>query len=143
MSMKVPWGDLLENYGFKTVSETDKKKTAYLPSSEQRAALAAAGIEPEAGLPFKVSILLDPDVSHVSASYYFSARSEEARRRPEPRMGREFISSWAEEGDVLVIGNIGKRLFAAKEGQGEVSPQLIGQILAKAKGADQSAPDGP
>jgi predicted HNH restriction endonuclease len=59
-----------------------------------------------------------------------SERSDEADRTPEARMGQEFISAWANQGDVIVIGNIGKKLYAAK--MREASPQEIGEVLAKA-----------
>lgn len=93
--MKVPWGQIFDGFGQKTVSKTGKLKSAYVPNVDQKAVLAAAGISPSPerpGTPFRITILFNPDVSEVAASYYHSERSEEADRTPEQRMGQEFIS---------------------------------------------------
>lgn len=45
-------------------------------------------------------------------------------------MGQEFIRSWANRGDYIVIGNIGSQLFAAKVGN--ASAQALGEVLVSA-----------
>lgn len=113
--MAIMWEDIFDNFGIKRVSKTDKKKSAYVLNQPQKIAMDAAGRKAEArGPAFKITILFDPNTNSVSASRYDSERSVEANREPEPRVGREFISTWLETGDHVVIGNIGKDVFAAK-----------------------------
>lgn len=129
----VPWDMIFDHFGVKKVTRTDRKKKAYVLNQDQLFAIEAAGIEPSEvrpAEPFRLPIMLDPETQSVIASFYLSERSEEAGRDPEPRLGREFISSWAETGDVVVIGSIGSRLFAAKTSK--AAPDLVGQMLAKA-----------
>lgn len=111
------WNKIFDNFGIKTVSQTDKKKSAYLPNKKQCLAIEAAGILPADERPapgFEVVILFDPAVSVMSSSYYYSERSDDAERNPEARMGHEIISSWLSPGNKVLIGNIGRQLFAAK-----------------------------
>lgn len=113
--MAIIWENIFENFGIKTVSKTDKNKSAYVLNTRQKAAMDAAGRRAEANGPvFKITILLDPETSSVSATRYDSERLTDETRKPEPRVGREFISDWLETGDCVVIGNIGADIFAAK-----------------------------
>jgi signal transduction histidine kinase len=117
------WGSIFDNYGLKIVSRTDKDKHAYLPNEQQRAAIAAAGHKPSESISEKVIEIevLGEARSPLSASYYNSMRVGSGRP-PEPRMGRDIIA-WADEGDELVIGNIGKRLFVAKAN--DTTPEIV------------------
>lgn len=115
--MAANWKDLFDNFGVKTVSPNDKTKKAYVPTKDQRVAIAAAGILPATTRPgptFDVTVLFDPHVATVESSYYGAARSVAANRTPEPRMGHGIISSWLKAGDEVLIGNIGAQLFALK-----------------------------
>jgi len=108
------WASVFENFGLKRVSRTDKDKQAYLPNEEQRAAIAAAGYLPGDSTSERLIELevLGEARPPLPSSYYNSKRVGSGRD-PEPRMGRGIIT-WADEGDELVIGNIGQRLFVAK-----------------------------
>jgi hypothetical protein len=109
------WAELFENYGIKTVSRTDREKNAYVPTSSQRFAMSAAGLEPSFGEDksvFTVEVLFDPAVSSMQISYYNSER-EGSGRSPEPRIGRSLLR-WIDMGDELVIANVGNRVFVAK-----------------------------
>lgn len=115
--MTILWDEIFDNFGEKTVTRTDKSKSAYVPNKEQRAAIIAAGIVPGMTRPapvFDVTVLFDDNFESVQASYYDSERSDIAARPPEPRMGRAIISSWLQEGDVVIIGNIGSQIFVLK-----------------------------
>jgi len=115
----VEWDEVFDAYGSKVVSRTDKGKAAYVPTAEQRRAIGMAGIQPSNQRPapeFNITILSDPLISTVGASYYNSERAG-AERIPEARMGHGFISSWLEEGDEVVIGVRAGQLFAAKTQQ--------------------------
>src|SRR5690349_11537045 len=105
--MAADWGRLFEKYGVKLVTKTDKAKEAYVPNAAQVSAVSAAGIAPKQGHEFQIIILGDPRTRRVGASYYHSLREPDPTRKPEPRMGREFINRWLNEGDRVVIGNIG------------------------------------
>jgi HNH endonuclease len=133
--MILAWEGLFDNFGVKKVSETDKIKAAYVLSAEQLSALASAQIEPSEerpAPPFEVTILFDPLVESVEASYYHSKRSEEAGRGPEPRLGRQIISSWMQIDDHIIIGNIGTRLYAAKlAAASDVSTTAAAEIAKK------------
>ena len=141
----VKWDGVFDNYGEKVVAKNDKNKGAYLPSKRQRTAIEAAGIEPKQGVGIDIAVLFEPNISSVDASYYYSARSEGAGRTPEPRMGREFISSWLSVGDRVLIGNIGAQIFAARiqrvrAGDDEIIAEVVGKarretILDRAKSA--------
>ncbi len=113
--MAIYWENIFENFGIKTVSKTDKSKSAYVLNTQQKAAMDAAGRRAEPnGSVFNITILLDPETSSVSATRYDSERVTDETRKPEPRVGREFISDWLKTGDRVVIGNIGTDIFAAK-----------------------------
>lgn len=107
--------DFFDHYGIKTVTKTDKEKSAYLPDIEQRAAILASGITPSEKKPadsFQLIIINGTDRTSINASFYTSDR--EGNRAPEYRMGHAFISSWLEKGDEVLIGNIGNELFVLK-----------------------------
>ena len=122
--MGTDWRAIFDFYGVKKVTKTDKRKGAYVPNRQQRFAVEKAGIRPAKTRPapeFDVIVLSDAKMKVVKASYYYSERSEEANRSPEPRMGHEFVSSWLEEGDNVLIGNVGNQVFATKV-EGTVVP---------------------
>jgi 5-methylcytosine-specific restriction endonuclease McrA len=126
----VDWNKVFDNFGIKKVSKTDKKKSAYLPNEKQRRAIEAAGILPADERPapsFEVTVLFDPATPMVFSSYYYSERSPDAERNPEPRMGHSIISSWLTQGDKVLIGNIGPQLFAAKLDFAPISQVEISQ----------------
>jgi len=115
--MAIQWNKVFDTFGVKCVTKTDKGKGAYVPNKEQVAAIEASGISPSEVRPaeeFNVTVLFDDEINVIGASYYNSERSVEAGRTPEPRMGHGFISSWLDEGDQVVIGNVGSQLFALK-----------------------------
>lgn len=144
--MASPWNNIFDKFGIKTVSKTDKTKGAYLPNEEQRAAIAAAGISPSAlnkrpADEFLIAILFDNKKQSAKASFYYSQRATDPSRRPEPRMGHEFISSsWLKEGDKVVIGNIGSALFAAKISASSYSEEEITADIFK-KASDKTIVD--
>ena len=110
------WADLFDNYGIKTASPTDKEKGAYIPTAAQRFAMASAGLEPswgESKAAQTIEVLFDPAVRTMRISYYNSERSGSGRS-PEPRIGRG-LPRWIAAGDAIVIGNVGARIFVAKE----------------------------
>ena len=119
--------DLFGSYATKTVTHTDKAKAAYVLSKEQVKVLRRAGLRLTSTKPaptVDIQLIEDPPRS-VVASYYHSARSAIAGRPPEPRMGREFITDWLEEGDIVVLATDGHRIFAAKDTpEANVSEQL-------------------
>ena len=136
--MAVDWNVLFDEWGVKTVTKTDKKKSAYVLNTGQRKAVEAAGFSPAADSsePDKlvnITIWADPCVSSVVASFYLAKRSRHAKRIPEPRMGRQLISEWLQPGDNLVIGNIGPNVYALKAGG-------LDDDLAAAKGLIRSLP---
>lgn len=136
-----------DNYGVKVVTKTDSNKGAYLPSRKQRDAIQSAGILPATARPapeFTIAVLADHNgVKSVKASYYHSLRKTAAKKRaPEPRMGHEFISSWLNVGDTVLIGNVGSTLFAQKLAPGStgataaaVAAKIAGSIVKNAKKA--------
>lgn len=132
--MMVDWNKVFDNFGIKKVSKTDKTKSAYLPNGKQRLAIEAAGILPAGERPapsFEVTVLFDPATPIVLSSYYYSERSPNAERNPEPRMGHGIISSWLAQGDKVLIGNIGSQLFAAKLGFAPLSQIAASQEIIK------------
>jgi 5-methylcytosine-specific restriction endonuclease McrA len=129
--VSVDWGKIFDQCGVKRVTPTDKKKGAYVPTSDQRRAVEAAGFSPERGHAFKVHVLFDPLVNEVEASFYYSERSKEARRPPEARMGHGFISAWLNVGDMVVIGNVGKKLFAARTADAPKNMHLSEQEVVR------------
>lgn len=131
------WSNIFDNYGIKTVSKTDKGKGAYVPTAGQLAAIAAAGISPSKTRPaaeFPIAILFDSVKLSVKASFYHSERVTDPNRKPEPRMGHEFISSsWLNTGDKIIIGNIGSQLFAAKiQASSYPEEEVVADIFKKA-----------
>ena len=136
--MAIIWSHVFEVYGIKVVSKTDKSKSAYVPNGNQRSVLEAAGIHPSSTDSHPVvsmSVLFDPHVTKISASYYNSIR-EGAGRAPEARMGRDFIRSWLEAGDEVVIGLVAGELFVAKRAQAVRSTEDVMAHLAM-----RAAPD--
>lgn len=133
------WKNTFDNFGIKKVTATDKDKKAYVVNSAQRKAIEAAGISPahtRPGTVFDINILFDGSKQTIDCSYYYSERSTEARRTPEARMGHGFISSWLRVGDLLVIGNVGSQLFAAKlrdapSSDDEATNRLISRLNEK------------
>ncbi len=134
--MTIVWKNVFDHYGEKRVSKTDKKKAAYVPNREQRAAIESANIQPAATRPgptFDIIVLCDARVKTVKASYYYAERSALANRTAEPRMGHEFISSWLQEGDRVVIGNVASQLFAIKLGSAPSTDEaVIGEVARRA-----------
>ncbi|WP_306427064.1 MULTISPECIES: HNH endonuclease [Burkholderia] len=125
------WGSIFDAYGTKTVTATDKKKNAYVPNKDQRSVIESSGIEPAKGRPapeFVILVLFDTNVKSIKSSYYYAERSSKADRAPEARMGHEIISSWLNQGDEVVIGNVGTQLFAIKT---KAAPKSVTAITAE------------
>lgn len=151
--MSTVWEQIFDNFGVKQVTKTDKDKSAYVPNSQQRKAITAAGIEPASVRPapeFSITVLFETSNKTVRSSYYHSER-DGSSRRPEPRMGHEIISSWLGAGERVLIGNIGQQVFAFKLREGGAGDKdLIIQevlrrsdpetILARAKEAKNGMP---
>ena len=117
------WSDIFDNYGLKRVTATDRSKGAYLPTKEQQAALAAAGHLPGNAEDHNLIGLEVLGEEHLPlATSYYGSRREGSGRDPEIRMGRGIVS-WSDEGDELVIGNIGSRVYVAKAS--EVTPDQV------------------
>ena len=113
--MAVDWSQIFDNFGVKRVSSTDISKSAYLPNGAQRKAIDAAGIRPSVGgsnVTVDVATMFDPKVPVLKATYYPSKRAGSGRG-PEMRMGQGVVA-WVSPGDTVVIGNIGKKLYAVK-----------------------------
>lgn len=116
-TVTVDWSQIFEKWGIKRVARTDKNKQAYVLSAEQHAAVIAAGIAPSRerpATPFTVVTPLDHAQQNVTSSFYYSQRSVQADREPEPRMGRELIRLWLQLHEEVLIGNIGQSLYAIK-----------------------------
>lgn len=132
--MNVDWKSCFDKVGIKKVTKTDKNKAAYVLNKEQLAAVEASGATPSMKRPadpFKITLFLESDKA-VLASFYHAER-EGADRAPEPRIGREFITHWLNQGDWVVLGNIGKQLFAAKiSGQLESELQIAEEVAKRA-----------
>lgn len=105
---------IFDNAAVKRVTASDVRKGAYVLTKGQVRVLAAAGRLPRHDDQFSINVAFDDERSTVEVSYYEAARSERASRRPEPRMGREIISSWMSLGDSVAIANIGPELFVFK-----------------------------
>lgn len=132
--MAVEWNEVFDNFGVKRVTKTDKAKGAYVPNKQQCAAIEATGIQPASVRPapeFEVSVLFDGNTNLVKSSYYYSERSDIAGRSPEPRMGHGIISSWLQEGDLVLIGNLGSQVFAIKLESAPGSEEVVAQEVAK------------
>jgi hypothetical protein len=128
----IKWEDLFDDYGIKTVSSNDKKKKAYVLDAAQRRVIAAAGIMEAKGRAFPISVLFDKQLNTVVASYYFT--KQPSKTKHEARMGREFITSWLNVGDEVVIGIKTGKLYVAK-----VAAANVALAERRAKEAD----DGP
>lgn len=139
------WSDIFDNHGLKHVSATDLSKSAYLPSKEQQAALAAAGYDPgnAEDRDFIGIEVLGEDHSPLVTSYYNSRRVGSGRE-PEVRMGRGIVA-WSSDGDELVIGNIGHRVYVAKANH--VAPHQVaipaGEAAKSAEETSTSAARSP
>jgi len=113
--MAIDWDLIFDNHGIKRVSATDIGKSAYVPNEAQRKAIAAAGIKPSAGgsnVTIDVATMFDAKMPVLKTTYYPSLRVGSGRG-PEMRMGQGIIS-WVSPGDMLVLGNIGRKLYAVK-----------------------------
>jgi hypothetical protein len=134
--MAINWALLFENFGIKEVTNTDKAKGAYVPTAQQVYAIRAAGVKPSDKRPaddFRITVLNDPARTSVNASFYHSLRQTDPSRVPEPRMGHAFISSWLQVGDIVVIGNIGDEVFAAKDNIANDEASVRQEAARKAK----------
>lgn len=111
------WNAIFDSYGIKTVTGTDKKKTAYVLIKRQLEVFRCAGItDLRSGKDDAVILNLHTPfeaVSELDASLYKALR-DETKRTPEPRIGRTFIREWLQPGDDVLIGNIGPELFAIR-----------------------------
>jgi len=128
----IDWSQIFDRFGVKRVSATDIGKSAYVPNEAQRAAIAAAGIKPSAGgsnVTFDLATMFDPKVPVLKSTYYPSLRAGSGRG-PEMRMGQGIIS-WIRPGDTLVIGNIGKKLFAVKAATAQLPAADTGREFSR------------
>jgi len=146
--MAEEWAELFDNYGMKIVSETDKDKGAYVPSSSQRYAMRSAGLDPSYGegkAICTIGVLFDPALRSMQISYYNAERSGSGRS-PEPRIGRGLIQ-WIGIGDEVVIGNVGSRVFVAKKPIAPVGQAFLtdtdGAFVTDADGAFLTDPITP
>jgi len=115
--VRIDWGQIFDRWGVKRVAPTDRNKQAYVLSAEQHATVLAAGILPSQerpATPFTVVTPLEHSRQDVTSSFYYSQRSAEADRDPEPRMGRELIRIWLQVDEEVLIGNIGQTLYAIR-----------------------------
>jgi len=137
---------IFDQIAVKRVTRNDVEKGAYVLTKGQVRVLSAAGRTPLHDDQFIVKIAFDAGRSSVEASYYESVRSVRASRRPEPRMGREIISSWMTLGDSVAIANIGPDLFAFKMSECPAdTEEFISSIaaLVPAQVAARAAVDRP
>lgn len=112
--MASDWSTIFENHGLKRVSRTDRSKSAYLPNEEQQAAMSAAGFLPGRAEDENLVTLEVLGEKHAPlVSSYYGSRRVGSGRTPEIRMGRGIVS-WSSVDDVIVIGNIGSKLYVAK-----------------------------
>lgn len=117
------WSEIFDNYGLKRVTATDRSKSAYLPTKEQQAVLEAAGHLPgNAEDQNFINLEVLGEEHPPLATSYYGSRREGSGREPEIRMGRGIVA-WSDEGDELVIGNIGQRVYVAKASK--VAPNQI------------------
>lgn len=132
--MAIDWSGVFDVWGVKQVTKTDKNKSAYVLTSEQRRAIEMAGIAPAVTKPdpgFNVTVLFDDRIQLVNASYYYSERSLVAGRLPEPRMGHDIISSWLNEGDWVLLGSVGARLYALKVKSAPAQEEVVLQEVVR------------
>jgi len=139
--MKPHWDEIFEHHGVKVVSKTDTEKKAYVLNKAQRLALSAAGHAPRGNKddpPLEIEILFEPGVGSVHASYYESIREPSERpRKPEARMGLAFINEWAKTGDTIVLGTIGKRIYASRLDPKNLElDDVARELIAKSNPAD-------
>lgn len=137
--MSINWHSIFDNHGVKRVTLTDKDKGSYVANAEQKNALAAAGLSPSAGggtgVTYPIEILFDPHTAMIQASYYNAVRAGSGRT-PETRMGQG-LTQWINVGDVIVIGNIGNRVLAAKvEAQEILTEQTARELVRKVRPED-------
>lgn len=125
------YNDVFDIYAEKTVTKTDKSKAAYVPTAEQRHVLAVAGVPAQHNRVFDLKVL-DADQRSVSVSYYNAERLTAPGRPPEARMGREFISSWLQEGETVILGLVEGELFAAKKAAAPELEKLIQRVARRA-----------
>lgn len=111
---KAAWDQIFDCWGIKTVSHTDKSKAAYVLTVDQLNAITEAGVKPSKSEIIEIRTPFGPNAPTVKASFYYSERLTSDGRPPEPRMGRALISKWLEAGDEVLIGSIGKTLYALK-----------------------------
>jgi hypothetical protein len=107
---------LFDVYAIKKNGSTDKTKGAYVLSRQQEDVLLKAGLVPDPKRPakiFQIEILGDESKKTINATYYHAIRVG-AGRPGEPRLGREIISYWLQEGDELFLTTDGSTVFAAK-----------------------------
>ena len=130
----VDWNIFFDRWAIKTVSANDRNKNAYVPDAGQRDVIESAGYHPAADDSeeqlLSLTVLLDPEVPHVMASYYLSKRSAQAKRVPEARMGRQLISEWLQQGDSLLLGSIGSTIYALKTGTLSCDPAGAEKVAA-------------
>ncbi|MFZ6757599.1 HNH endonuclease [Undibacterium sp. Ji50W] len=134
MSLK----QLFDNSGCKKVSFTDKEKHAYVPNQEQKRTLEAAGIFPSVNSPHRLIAIkiLNESGRTVSMSYYNSLRLTDPNRPPEARIGLAFITEWLNEGDNVLIGNIGNEIFAMKLDNSGTDSELVEKQIASCADAN-------
>ena len=111
------WSEIFDNYGIKTVTITDKKKSAYVVNQRQLEVFRCAGITElksgkSEGSSVRLKVPFETEIN-IEASLYEALRDEN-KRVPETRMGRTFIREWLHTGDDVLIGHIGSALFAIK-----------------------------
>tara|TARA_R110000868_G_scaffold155362_1_gene381810 strand:- start:31252 stop:32043 length:792 start_codon:yes stop_codon:yes gene_type:complete len=111
------WNAIFDNYGIKTVTSTDKKKSAYVVNQQQLEVFRCAGITElrsgkSEGSSVRLKVPFETETC-IEASLYEALRDEN-KRVPETRMGRSFIREWLSIGDEVLIGHIGPALFAIR-----------------------------
>jgi hypothetical protein len=133
--MAFDWSSIFDNYALKEVTKTDKSKGAYVLNADQRDVMSAARFEPVDGGNnvtdddlITANVLFDPGVNGFEVSYYNSMRED--GRPPETRMGRGIVG-WMEVGDLLVVGNIGRRIYLAKADEAPPPVEDMGRELAR------------
>lgn len=135
------YSSVFDHYAVKKVTKTDKVKKAYCLTKEQIQVLEGAGIrarESKTDEPLTIFIWPESRQKTLKASYYNSLRKNaEKRRSPEPRLGREFITEWADIGDSILIGRIGKRVYVSKSPADCTSFNVV--MKHEANGADVEA----
>jgi predicted HNH restriction endonuclease len=122
---------LFENWGVKSVSQTDINKAAYVLDADQDAALRAAGHVPSNGggtgsTRVSFIVLSGGGTKTLGGSYYLSLRDEKGRN-PEARIGRAVVK-WMTERDEVLIGNIGSELYIGK--LAELTLPEVAQIVS-------------